>query len=140
MPVPVASEHDKQIAMISSTGNISASHTQSDAFASWKDLSSTVGRINKSLNFINRDPEAKSVNIDLSSNERNLLFSSGQGVVGRKLLDTTLIVSAGREYQSNKSSLINTHYSVTHPSSSNSRLNVYHESGYKLSERVDTLV
>ncbi len=111
-----------------------------DSFAQLSKLSATVGRINKALNFVNRDPGAKTVNINLNQDERDLIFSAGKGSVGRAILDTTLIVSAGRDHSSGKTPLANAVYQMTNISSSEARLNVYRSPGYKLSERVDLLV
>ncbi len=127
--------------MTISVNNISGAATSSqERFAQWSNLSSTVGRINKVLNFVNRDPGTKAVNINLNQDERDLIFSAGKGSVGRAILDTTLIVSAGREHSSGKQSFAGAVYQMTDLSSSEARLNVYRNPAYKQSERVDLLV
>ncbi len=127
--------------MTVSVGNMSGGAPLApDSFAQWSNLSSTVGRINKALNFVNRDPGAKVVNINFNQDERDLIFSAGKGSVGRAILDTTLIVSAGRDHSSGKTPIANAVYQMTNISSSEARLNVYQSPGYKLSGRVDLLV
>ncbi len=127
--------------MTVSVSNVSGGTPPSpNSFAQWSNLSSTVGRINKTLNFVTRDPGAKAVNINLNQDERDLLFSAGKGSVGRALLDTTLIVSAGRDHSSGKTPFANAVYQMTDMSSSEARLNVYRNPGYRQSERVDLLV
>ncbi len=126
--------------MISAYNNSSGADPYRNSFAQWTNLSSTIGRISKAFNFIGRDPGPKSINIDLSQDSRNLVFSAGEGSVGRALLDTTLIFSSGPNYTSENSASANTHYNLSDPSTTNARLHVYKGPGYKGSERVDVLI
>lgn len=113
---------------------------RSGKFAPWSRLSGIIGHLNRSFGFIGRDPGSKSVHLDLSQDERNLIFSVGGGSVGRTLLDTTLIISAGRSPNLVRSGLTKNRYRLSNLSTASAHLDGYRGSHHWLSSRVDLLI
>lgn len=109
-------------------------------FAPWSQLSGMMRHLNRAFGFIGRDSGSKSVHLDLSYEERNLIFSVGGGSVGRALLDTTLIMSAGRLHTSGNSGLSKTRYKLCNLSTAHARIDAYSGTRHWLSSRVDLLV
>lgn len=109
-------------------------------FAPWSRLSGIMGHLNRAFGFIGRDPGSKSVHLNLSQDERNLIFSVGGGSVGRALLDTTLIISASRSRNLPGSGLTKNRYSLSKLSTASAHLDGYRGSHRWLSSRVDLLI
>ncbi len=126
--------------MISSIRSAFSPRTFSGMFDSWSSVTRSIGKINKALNFIGRDPDKKSIDINLSNNERDMIFSIDNGSIGMALLNTTLIMSESRNYASFSSGFVATRYEIADISTSDARLYAYNSSGYKGSERVDYLI
>lgn len=112
----------------------------SDEFAPWSRLTKVLGHLNRAFGFIGKDSGSKSVRLDLSQEDGNLIFSLDGGSVGRALLDTTLINSASRMNNSPGSGLTKNRYCLTNLSSPGAHLDAYRGPRHYFSWRVDLLI
>ena len=109
-------------------------------FAPWSHLSGIMSHLNRAFSFIGRDPGPKSLHLDLSQDERIVLFSVGGGSVGRALLDTTLVISASRLPTLARSGLTKNRYCLSDLSTARAHLDAYRGPRHWLSYRVDLLI
>jgi hypothetical protein len=114
--------------------------TNSDEFASWSRVTKVVGRLNRAFGHIGKDSGSKSVRLDLSQEEGNLIFSLDGGSVGHALMDTTLINTVGRVTNSPKSGLTKNRYRLSKLSSPGAHFDAYRGPNHYYSWRVDLLI
>ena len=111
-----------------------------DGFAPWSRLSKVLGRLNRAFGYIGKDRGVKTVRLDLSREEGNLIFSLKGGSVGHALMDTALINSAGRINNTPGAGLTKNRYRLTNLSGRGAQLDAYRGPRHSMSWKVDLLI
>ena len=121
--------------------NLNYSHPEEKAVKDATKVTKIVGNYSRSINYIQQhDKGSKSIHLDLGAQERELLFTAGDGSVGKSVLNHTLIASVGSPLDRDESALSENRYTIKNASDSNARLEGYSGLNHTLSSRVDILI
>ena len=125
---------------LNTSGNLLFPAVSADSFAPWSRLSKITGHLNRAFAYVGRDAGPKSVSLDLSRDDGNLIFGLDGGSVGHALLDATLINSACRVTASGEKGLTKNRYRLSDLSAPRAHLDAYRGPRHYFSWRVDLLI